>query len=81
MLAEIAALIAAMGHGAVHAAAHGQLAACEQVIARFVDYGGNLARRVSPAIRHDCGPRSVLSAAQVRHAEWFAVRMVSMHDS
>jgi hypothetical protein len=83
MFTFIGALMAVLGHGAVHAgpAGHGQLAACEQSVAAYVNAGGNLARHVSAGIRHNCGHRAGLSRWQVRAVLRFAARWVTLHNS
>jgi hypothetical protein len=78
----IAALVAVMGAGLAHPVAPAaQLGACESSVAAFVNRGGDLARHTDAGIRHNCDPRAGLSRWQVRDAERFAVRWVTLHNS
>jgi hypothetical protein len=82
MLAVIAALAAVMGTGLAHPVApYAQVRACEAAVVRYVDAGGNLAAHTDAAIRHNCGRRAGLDRREVRAAERFAIRQVTLHNS
>jgi hypothetical protein len=80
-LKVIAALVVVMGPGGSVPAPRAQVRACELDVAAYVNAGGNLARHVDSAIRHDCGRRAGLDRRQVRSVRWFAERWISLHNS